>query len=63
MSTNLKLETAIHIALGVSVGALAASYVPLAVAQDADAQEADEGTIEEVIVTGSRIRRADIDSP
>jgi len=62
MSTNLKLETAIHIALGVSVGALAASYVPLAVAQDADAQEADEGTIEEVIVTGSRIRRADIDS-
>jgi iron complex outermembrane receptor protein len=62
MSTNLKLETAIHIALGVSVGALAASYAPLAVAQDADAQEADEGTIEEVIVTGSRIRRADIDS-
>jgi outer membrane receptor protein involved in Fe transport len=34
----------------------------MAVAQDADAQEADDGTIEEVIVTGSRIRRADIDS-
>jgi len=61
MSTNLKLQTAIHLALGLSVGALAASYAPLAVAQDADEQEA-EGTIEEVIVTGSRIRRADIDS-
>jgi len=62
MSTNLKLQTAIHIALGVSVGALAASYVPLAVAQDQGAQIDDEGTVEEVIVTGSRIRRADIDS-
>ena len=62
MSTNLKLQTAIHIALGVSVGALAASYMPLAVAQDADAPEAEEGAVEEVIVTGSRIRRADIDS-
>ncbi|MBT8059316.1 MAG: TonB-dependent receptor [Gammaproteobacteria bacterium] len=61
MSTNLKLETAIHLALGLGVGALAASYAPLAVAQDADAQDADEA-IEEVIVTGSRIARADIDS-
>jgi outer membrane receptor protein involved in Fe transport len=62
MSTNLKLQTAIHIALGVGAGALAASYAPLAVAQDQDAQEADEAAIEEVIVTGSRIKRADIDS-
>lgn len=62
MSINLKLQTAIHIALGVSAGALAATYVPVAVAQDADTQDLDEGTIEEVIVTGSRIRRADIDS-
>ena len=62
MSINLKLQTAIHIALGVSAGALAASYVPVAVAQDADTQDLDEGSIEEVIVTGSRIRRADIDS-
>jgi outer membrane receptor protein involved in Fe transport len=62
MSINLKLQTAIHIALSVSAGALAVSYVPLAAAQDADTQDLDEGTIEEVIVTGSRIRRADIDS-
>ena len=62
MSTNLKLQTAIHIALGLGAGALAASYAPLAVAQDQDAQDLDEGTIEEVIVTGSRIKRADIDS-
>lgn len=62
MSTNIKLQTAIHIALGVSVGALAASYVPLASAQEQGTQEAEEGSIEEVIVTGSRIRRADIDS-
>lgn len=62
MPTNLKFQTAIHIALGVSVGALASSYVPIAFAQDADDQEAEESRLEEVTVTGSRIRRADIDS-
>ena len=51
MSTNSKLQTAIHLALGLSAGALAASYAPLAVAQDQDAQDVDEDTIEEVIVT------------
>lgn len=61
MTTNVKLQTAIHIALGVSAGALAWSYTPLVKAQDADAQE-EEGRIEEVLVTGSRIKRADIDS-
>ncbi len=62
MSTNLKLQTAVHLALGVGAGAMALSYVPNAVAQDADSQELDDATIEEVIVTGSRIARADIDS-
>jgi iron complex outermembrane receptor protein len=41
---------------------MALSYVPNAVAQDADVQEFDDATIEEVVVTGSRIARADIDS-
>ncbi|MDT8321292.1 MAG: TonB-dependent receptor [Xanthomonadales bacterium] len=62
MPTNLKVQTAIHIALGVSVGALASSHVPIAFAQDAEDQEADESRLEEVIVTGSRIRRADLAS-
>ena len=60
MSGNSKLQSAIGLALG--VGALAVSCVPTAVAQDADAQEFDDSVIEEVIVTGSRIARADIDS-
>lgn len=62
MSTNLKLQTAIHLALGVSAGAMALAYVPTAVAQDADSQELSDDMIEEVVVTGSRIKRADLDS-
>ena len=62
MSTNLKLQTAIHLALGVSAGAMALAYVPTAVAQDADSQELSDELIEEVVVTGSRIKRADIDT-
>jgi len=46
----------------VGAGATALSYAPNAVAQDADVQEFDDATIEEVVVTGSRIARADIDS-
>jgi outer membrane receptor protein involved in Fe transport len=60
MSGNSSLQSAIGLALG--VGALAVSSVPNAVAQDADIQEFDDSVIEEVIVTGSRIARADIDS-
>ncbi len=63
MSTNTKLQSAIHLALGLSAGVLAVSAVPNVFAQGIDAQDADEdSSIEEVIVTGSRIRRADIDS-
>jgi iron complex outermembrane receptor protein len=63
MSTNSKLQSAIHLALGISAGVLAVSVVPNVFAQGIDAQDADaEEAIEEVIVTGSRIRRADIDS-
>jgi len=59
MSTNTKLQTAIHLALGLSAGAMALSFATNAVAQDA---QDEMGEIEEVVVTGSRIRRADIDS-
>jgi outer membrane receptor protein involved in Fe transport len=63
MSTNRKLQSAIHLALGLSAGVLAVSVVPNVFAQGIDAQDADaDEAIEEVIVTGSRIRRADIDS-
>jgi len=63
MSTNSKLQSAIHLALGLSAGVLAVSTVPNVFAQGIDAQDADaDEAIEEVIVTGSRIRRADIDS-
>ncbi len=63
MSTNSKLQSAIHLALGISAGVLAVSAVPNVFAQGIVAQDADaDEAIEEVIVTGSRIRRADIDS-
>jgi len=63
MLTNSKLQSAIHLALGLSAGVLAVTAVPNVFAQGIDAQDADEdAAIEEVIVTGSRIRRADIDS-
>ena len=58
MSTNIKLQNAVRLALGVSAGALAAAYAPGALAQDAGSDD----VIEEIVTTGSRIRRADIDS-
>jgi len=57
MLTNSKLQTAVRLALGVGVGALAVSVSPGAMAQDSG----DE-VIEEIITTGSRIKRADLDS-
>jgi len=62
MSTDIKLRTAIHLALGLSAGALAFSHTPNVFAQDAaDANAGDEDTVEEVIVTGSRIKRANLE--
>jgi len=57
MSSNRKLLGAIRLALGVSVGGLAAGAATNAMAQD-DALD----TIEEITVTGSRIKRADLDT-
>ena len=57
MYTNRKLQNAVRFALGISAGALALGASPGALAQD---DEADE--LEEITVTGSRIKRADLDS-
>jgi iron complex outermembrane receptor protein len=68
MSTNSKLQTAIRAALNMSVGAgaLALTLAPNAFAQSTDADEDQTELprleIEETTVTGSRIRRADLDS-
>lgn len=61
MSSNSNLKLAIQLALGVSTGLLAFS-APNVFAQDADADADEDLMIEEVIITGSRIKRADIDS-
>ena len=57
MSTNKKLQRAVRLALGLSAGTLAFGNSPRVLAQ-AD----DGGVLEEVIVTGSRVRRPDLDS-
>jgi outer membrane receptor protein involved in Fe transport len=62
MLTKTKLETAIHLALGLGAGSFALAAASSALAQNADDQEFAETVLEEVIVTGSRIARADIDS-
>jgi outer membrane receptor protein involved in Fe transport len=61
MSANSKLQSAVHLALGLGVGAFALSLAPNALAQNTQDEDADM-VVEEIIVTGSRIRRADIDS-
>ena len=57
MNTNRKLQRAVRLALGVSASTLALGMSPGALAQDDSVDE-----IEEIIVTGSRIKRADLDS-
>ena len=59
MYSNSKLQTAVRLGLGIGAGALAVGFAPGALAQDADS--ADE-PLEEIITTGSRIKRADLDS-
>lgn len=57
MSSNTKLQYAVRLALGISAGTLAFGVSPGALAQDDD----DE-LLEEIITTGSRIKRAALDS-
>ena len=59
MYSNSKLQTAVRLGLGMGAGALAVGFAPGAFAQDASS--ADE-PLEEIITTGSRIKRADLDS-
>ena len=59
MYSNSKLQTAVRLGLGMGAGALAVGFAPGAFAQDANS--ADE-PLEEIITTGSRIKRADLDS-
>jgi outer membrane receptor protein involved in Fe transport len=57
MTSNSKLRAAVRLGLGMGAGALAVGFAPGAMAQGAD----DE-PLEEIITTGSRIKRADLDS-
>ena len=59
MSSDKRLQTAVRLGLGMGAGALALGYAPGALAQDS--AEADE-VLEEIITTGTRIKRADLDS-
>ncbi|MCH9005517.1 MAG: TonB-dependent receptor [Proteobacteria bacterium] len=59
MFSNRKLQTAVRLGLGIGAGALAVGFAPGVMAQGADS--ADE-VLEEIITTGSRIKRADLDS-
>jgi iron complex outermembrane receptor protein len=59
MFNSRNLQSAVRLALGVGAGALAVSIAPSAMAQSSGA---DSGEIEEIITTGSRIKRADLDS-
>jgi outer membrane receptor protein involved in Fe transport len=59
MYSNDKLKTAIRTVLGMGAGAIAVGYAPGALAQDA---EATGDVLEEIITTGSRIKRADLES-
>ena len=57
MRTNKKVQRAVRVALGISAGTLAFGVSPGALAQ------VEAGTVlEEVVVTGSRVRRPDLDS-
>jgi outer membrane receptor protein involved in Fe transport len=60
MFSENKLRTAVRLGLGMGAGAVALGYAPGAIAQD-DAAEADQ-VLEEIITTGTRIKRADLDS-
>ena len=59
MYSNNTLRTAIRLGLGIGAGALAVGFSPGALAQGAGI---DDEPLEEIITTGSRIKRADLDS-
>jgi iron complex outermembrane recepter protein len=61
MSTNSNLRTAVRAALGLGVGVFATmALVPAAMAQAP--QQGQQAVMDEITVTGTRIRRADLES-
>ncbi len=60
MFSENQLRSAIRVSLGLGSGALAVGFAPGALAQDAGS--ASDEPLEEIITTGSRIKRADLDS-
>jgi iron complex outermembrane recepter protein len=67
MSSNLKLRRAVGLAVGAAGAATASlAYAPTALAADATAGPAAETTpndqLQEVIVTGTRVRRVDVET-
>jgi iron complex outermembrane receptor protein len=61
MTNDRNLQTAVHLVLGLTTGALALAVSPGVAAQQAE-EGGEELIMEEVLITGSRIKRADIDS-
>lgn len=57
VNSNRKLRNAVRLGLGIGVSALALGTAPGVMAQGAD-----DAPLEEIITTGSRIKRADLDS-
>jgi iron complex outermembrane recepter protein len=63
MSRNVKIRSAIRLALGVSAGMFASmALAPSAMAQDPQTGGQQATVMDEITVTGSRIRRADLES-
>ena len=67
MSSNLKLRRAVGLAVGAAGAATASlSYAPTALAADAavgpNAETAPNDQLQEVIVTGTRVRRVDVET-
>jgi iron complex outermembrane recepter protein len=64
MSSNLKVRSAVRIALGLGAGVFASmALAPAAMAQAPQTGGQQAAVIDEITVTGSRIRRADLESP
>ncbi len=59
MFSNDKLKAAVKLSLGLGAGVLATGFSPAALAQSTDSVDKP---LEEIITTGSRIKRADLDS-
>src|ERR1700730_13606390 len=63
MSTNLSVRQAVSLAVGTAGAAASVGYAPVALAAEAAGPNAaPETTLEEVVVTGSRIRRVDAET-